>query len=161
MSLDNLDPSYPIIFFPIRIETKYDNSVNGGRKLRLRFYPDQISINNFDPRLTRKEVKDSRDYWRAIIENGTSHRDSAWIKLANQYGLQRAAYIAKAVINYDPESQADPDTPSFKTDAEIPQREEDDNLVARCSLLPSRFRVYGKFNDPRLKFIHGRVERIP
>ncbi len=161
MSLDNLDPSYPIIFFPIRIETKYANSANGGRKLRLRFYPDQISINNFDPRLTRKEVKDARDYWRAIIDNGTSHRDSAWIKLANQYGLPRAAYITKAVINYDPDSQADPVTPSFKTDAEIPQREEDDNLVARCSLLPSRFRVYGKFNDPALKVIHGRGERIP
>jgi len=157
-----LDPRYPIIFFPIRIETKYHKSADGGRKLRLRFYPDQISINNFDPRLTRKEVEDARGYWKAIGEHGIDHRDTAWIKLANQYGLPRSAYITKAVINYDPDSEPDPVTPSFKADNEIPLREENDNLAATCSLLPSRFRVYGKFKDPALKEpMLARGNRIP
>ena len=102
-----MDHRHPIVFFPFRIETKYDKSEDGGLTLRLRFYPDQITINNFDPRLTRKEVEDARDYWKAIGQS-TGDRNSAWIKLANQYGLPRAAYISKAVINYDPDSEADP-----------------------------------------------------
>ena len=114
----DLDHRHPIIFFPFRIETSY-KSADGELALRLRFYPDQITINNFDPLLTRKEVEDARDYWKAI-GHGTGDRNSAWIKLANQYGLPRATYISKAVINYNPDSEADPVAPSLKADDEIP-----------------------------------------
>ncbi len=113
-------------------------------------------------RLTRNEVEDARGYWKAIGEHGIDHRDSAWIKLVNNYGLPRAAYITKAVINYDPDSEPDPLTPSFKADNEIPLREENDNLAPTCNLLPSRFRVYGKLKDPALKKrMLARGNRIP
>ena len=146
----DLDHKHPIIFFPIRIESRYDTTNEEGIWiLRLRFFPDQITINNFDHRLIRKEVEDARDYWKTI--GGTSERNSAWTKLANQYGLPRAAYITKAVINYNPDSEPDPTNPSLKTDDKVEIRKEEENhLTPTCKLLPNRFVVYAKFKDPTL-----------
>jgi hypothetical protein len=163
--LVDLDHRFPIIFFPIRIETKYRLSNDEGIWiLQLRLYPDQVTINNFDPRLTRREVEDARDYWRTIgtfdranPDEFIQHRNSAWTKLANQHGLPRAAYITKAVINYAPDSEPDPITPSLKADDKIIMREEDSNLTPTCNLLPNHFVVHGKFKDPTL----GSIEQIP
>ena len=154
-----MDHRHPIIFFPFRIETSY-KSADGELALRLRFYPDQITINNFDPLLTRKEVEDARDYWKAI-GHGTGDRNSAWIKLANQYGLPRATYISKAVINYNPDSEADPVAPSLKVDDDRPGPDEEDNLTAKCQRLPSRFEVFGKFKDSALDSIKITGKDIP
>ena len=154
----DLDHKYPILLFPIRIETKYHQSSDDGtRSLRIRFYPDQIIINNFDPRLTRKELEDARDYWRIIsklnranVDQFNQDRNSAWTKLVNQHGLPRSAFITKAVISYDPKSEPDPVTPTLKADEVIEKRMEDDYLSPSCKLLPNRFIVYGKFKDPAL-----------
>ena len=154
----DLDHKYPIILFPIRIETKYHQSSDDGtRSLRIRFYPDQITINNFDPRLTRNEVEDARDYWktvgklnRANIDQFNQDRNSAWTKLVNQYGMPRSAFITKAVISYDPNSEPDPVTPSLKADDMIEKRLEDDYSPPSCKLLPNRFIVHGKFKDSAL-----------
>ena len=168
----NLDHKFPIIFFPIRIETKYhhhsDSDDEETWSLRLRFFPDQITINNFDPRLTRKEVKDARDYWKTIATLDRSNadvfiqeRNFAWTKLANYYGLPRAAYITKAIINYDPDSDPDPITPSLKADDKIEMREEGDSIAPICKLLPSHFVVRGKFNDSALEGIQKSGKEIP
>ena len=153
----DLDHKYPILFFPIRIETRYSQSDDETKRtLTLRFFPDQVSINNFDSRLTLKEVNDAKSYWRA------ENRDSAWTKLANQYGLPRSAYITKAVINYDPESDPDPANPSFKADNNVEMRKEDDDIAAPlCKLLPSRFIFHGKFKDPTLDTIEKIGNNIP
>ena len=167
----DLDPKFPIIFFPIRIETKYHISEIGGEKtrsLKLRFFPDQVTINNFDPRLTRKEVQDAREYWKTIatldranVDAFTQGRNSAWTKLANQYGLPRAAYITKAVINYELDSESDPITPSLKAEDKIEIREEDDSFVPICKLLPRRFVVRGEFNISLLGVRHEIGKDIP
>jgi hypothetical protein len=174
--LVDLDHKFPILFFPIRIETKYHHSDSENEEiwtLRLRFYPDQVTINNFDHRLTRKEVEDAREYWKTIATLDRANadafihdRNSEWTKLSNQYGLPRAAYITKAVINYDPDLEPDPVTPSLKADDNIEIREEDDSLeddrlAAMCKLLPRQFIVRGKFNDSTLRSIREIGKDIP
>jgi CHRD domain len=158
--LADLDHRHPIVFFPIRIETKYHKPVAGVLTLRIRFYPDQITVNNFDPRLTRKEIDDARNYWK-VVGVDIDKRNSAWIKLANQHGLARAAYISKSVIHYDPDIEPDPIAPSLKADNEIPIREIDDNLAATCQLLPNRFEVYGKFKNSSLDSITSTGRDVP
>ena len=153
----DLDNKCPIIFFPIRIESRYATTKGGTfnkRILRLRFFPDVITINNFDHRLTKKEVEDARDYWKTT---GTSDRNSVWTNLANKYGLPRAAYIVKAVINNTASSDPDPINPSMKTDDKIEMRDKENYLSPTCKLLPSRFVVYAKFKDPAL----GNLEPFP
>ena len=152
VQLAELDNKYPIIFLPIRMETKYlvPPAGAGSPKLRIRFYPDQISFNSFDPRLTRKEVEDAKAYWDES-QNGGEKKNLAWLKLTDQYTLPRAAYISKAVINYDPNLEPDPVNPTLKSDNQIPLRDESDNLSAYCDLLPRRFTVYGNFKKPGLQ----------
>ena len=164
-----MDHKFPIVLFPIRIETKYHHSTDEGISiLRLRFFPDQVTIDNFDPRLTTKEVEDARDYWRTIATLDPTNpdafiqdRNSAWTKLANHHGLPRAAYITKAVINYDPDSDPDPISPSLKSDDRIKIRVENDNLAPVCRLLPNKFIVHGKFKDSTLGSIEQIGQEIP
>ena len=134
------------------METKYlvPSAGAGSPKLRIRFYPDQIAFNSFDPRLTSQEVEDARAYWEES-KNGGDQKDLAWLKLADRYNLPRAAYISKSVINYDPNLEPDPVNPPLKSDSEIPLRDENDNLSAYCDLLPRRFTVYGNFKKPGLQ----------
>jgi len=134
------------------METKYlvPPAGAGSPKLRIRFYPDQIAYNSFDPRLTKKEIEDARAYWE-VSQNGGEQKNLAWLKLADQYNLSRAAYISKAVINYDPNLEPDPVNPTMKSDNQIPLRDESDNLSAFCDLLPRRFTVYGNFKKSGLQ----------
>jgi len=148
-----LDNRFPILLFPIRIETKYHRSSNGGNwKLRLRFFPDQIAIDNFEPRLTIKEKEDAQNYWRIIADANEEEdlvevRNSEWCKLATKYGLPRTAYITKEVINYTPEDEPDPHQPILKDDQQIPIREENEQTVPFSSIMPTRFFIYAKFKD--------------
>ena len=158
----DLDNKFPIIFFPVRMETKYlvPPAGAGSPKLRIRFYPDQIAFNSFDPRLTTKEVEDARTYWQES-QNAEEKKNLAWLKLADQYTLPRAAYISKAVINYDPNLEPDPINPTLKPDNQIPLREESDNLSAYSELLPRRFTVYGNFKKSGLQNIRVVGNAIP
>jgi hypothetical protein len=162
----NLDYRYPILFLPIRIETKYAKRIVDTRRrqkkrfLRIRFFPDQISIDNFDPRLTKQEVQDATTYWNKIKDIFTLQsrfrrdfekvRDMAWQQLVNKYNCERAAYISKAVIHYDPSSDPDPKNPTFRPINAIPIREEGQHQTAVWKLLPTRFIVYGKFKKEGL-----------
>ena len=58
--------------------------------------------------------------------------------------MPRAAYITKAVINYDPDSDPDPITPSLKADDKIEMREEGDNIAL---LFVSCFQVTSSFME--------------
>ena len=64
-NLSKVSNEYPILLFPIRIETKYAGQA-GAESCRIRFFVDQISIDSFEPRLTEKEVEDATQYWRDL-----------------------------------------------------------------------------------------------
>jgi len=155
----DLDSKFPVLFFPIRIETKYNIADDGRKSLKIRFFPDQISIDTFDPRLTKQEKIDAIDYWNAVKSFDQSNaefennRDIAWEKLVNKYGCSRSAYISKSVIQYDPAISPDPTNPEFSGVNGIDTQKEEEYVTAVCRLLPRSFRVYGKSrldNSPKL-----------
>ncbi len=159
-----LDNKFPVLFFPIRLETKYHITDEGKRILRIRFFPDQISIDTFDPRLTNQEITDAKDYWTTVksIEHTNTefenNRENAWQKLVNKYGCNRAAYISKSVIKYDPVQNPDPTNPEFREVNGIEVQEED--IVGICRALPRTFRVYGKFKDESSPTFLGESNQI-
>lgn len=90
--------SEPILFLPFSMETRFGQAVNGTPVLRVRIYPDQISIDTHEPALTPAEVDFGKEYWLALwrlgTQEGTDERPP-WRVLAQTYGPQRAAWIAR------------------------------------------------------------------
>ena len=88
----------PVLLLPVRLETRFL-----GDALWVRIYPDQVSIDAHEPRLTRKEFDAGKRYYDTIntIPADSSQPDetrrSAWRKLAQLFGPERAAWIAKTI----------------------------------------------------------------
>ena len=62
----------PIIFFPVRVETRFDRTTPPG-VMKVRIYPDEIFIDSHETRLTRDEVEDAKHYYRdAYAPNPTA-----------------------------------------------------------------------------------------
>jgi hypothetical protein len=97
------DDHTPVLMFPIRIETRFVQSVGsdtganqGGTDLLIRIFPDEISVVQHEEILTEKEAAAGRlfwlETWKAANEAG---RLGAWKALTNGYGSYRAAWIAR------------------------------------------------------------------
>jgi len=90
--------SPPALLLPVRIETRFE--LEGPQpELWVRVFPDQISIDAHDPRLTEAEVSAGRRYWRALWRAGVADEDAprlAWQSLAQRFGATRAAFLAHA-----------------------------------------------------------------
>ncbi len=150
----DLGPEYPILLFPIRIETKYAEEA-GVKKLRIRFFPDQVSIEGLDPRLTQEEYDDAKAYWEEVGKYvGTSEfetkRNEVWLTLVEEYDCYRASYIVKKVINYDPTTDPDPESPIIRPVSEFEFRSTEDHVSASYNTLPKKFIIYGEYNDSAL-----------
>lgn len=86
-----LGAEFPIVFLPIRLETRIRmQSLNA--QLLVRVFPDDVHIDTHEPALTEDEVADGKKYW-AIPEP----RLDAWRNLATKYGAARAAWIARTM----------------------------------------------------------------
>lgn len=136
--------SYPVLLFPVRLETRFV-----GNELLVRIYPDQLLIETHEPELTESELLAKRDFEQACAQADADElarqsaaydqeaskqtqgedKRAAWRKLAQGYGAARAAWIAKGVDRYY--SGGDPD---IKSDSwtEAP----------KIKILPDRFVIY-------------------
>jgi len=132
----NLDKNYPILFFPLRIETKYYGSVGTVKKLRIRIFPDQISIDNFEPRLSKEEFKDATNYYVA------TDKEKAWLNLLEEYDCYRAAYIIK-VLKSDGTCLSEAEFLEIHQDF----RDKDEHRPASFNTLPNKFIIYGEYNN--------------
>jgi hypothetical protein len=94
-----LSAQTPLLFLPVYIETRFIDAPDGSPELRVRVFPDQISINSHEPELTDQEITDGQAYWAAVWSAGTSATKDAlltpWRDLASRYGARRAAWIAR------------------------------------------------------------------
>ncbi len=84
-----LDPTYPIAFLPVRIETRI---VARPAQLLVRVYPDEIFADGHEPDLTDDE-------WNAGVLHWTKIRAGAapidrWRILVGNFGATRSAWIA-------------------------------------------------------------------
>jgi hypothetical protein len=80
----------PLLLLPMRLETRFQNN-----ELWLRVFPDDIHVNSFEPELTADESSTRTAYLAAAAQGGQAAQD-AFTALAQQYGPQRAAWIASA-----------------------------------------------------------------
>lgn len=126
---------YPVLLFPVRLETRFIKN-----SLWIRIYPDQISINAHEPRLTEDERSAGELYWNAVKGDGRKvateqdHRD-AWRRLAQIFGPQRAAWIARA-------------TDPGKSAGAVSARPDGLNLKAELEALPYCFVAYAFARTP-------------
>ncbi len=153
----NLNKDYPILFFPLRLETKYYYEE---KILRVRFFPDQISIDNFEPRLSEKEFQAATEYCKTINEinedqaldssERENKKNDTWIILLEDYDCFRAAYIIKCVIK----ESADGTLTCYSGEEfiQIYQdfRPDDEHKAADFKTLPNKFIIYGKYNNDEL-----------
>ncbi len=92
--LDTLNAQIPIALLPVRLETRFLDD-----KLKIRVFPDDIHVNTHEPDLTQEELEAGLAFKKIIQEEGeTNHLPAAWADLADRYGPERAAWIAKCVL---------------------------------------------------------------
>jgi hypothetical protein len=80
----------PLLLLPVRLETRFQNN-----ELWLRVFPDDIHVDSFEPELTIDESTARTAFLAAAAQGGQAAQD-AFTALAQQYGPQRAAWIASA-----------------------------------------------------------------
>ena len=84
--------SVPLLLLPVRIETRFQNN---NTELWIRVFPDDIHVNSFEPELTADESTARTTFLAASARGGQAAQD-AFTAVAQQFGPQRAAWIASA-----------------------------------------------------------------
>lgn len=106
-TIGRLPDRSPLALLPIRIETRFapigaDAPAN---RLLVRIYPDDCSIDTFEPTLSTTEVANAKRYWMGIWRSGGIEADdrAAWRDLVAAHGSGRAGFV---VDNYTPTNLA-------------------------------------------------------
>lgn len=121
-----LSDSSPFLLFPVRIETRFRTITPERRKselaavgpqheLLVRIYPDDCSIDTFEPMLSQSELTNIKAYWMNIWRAGGVENDQrgAWSHLVRAQGSGRAGWLAD---NFQPVNIAAEPTKSKATD---------------------------------------------
>ena len=99
------DDGLPILLLPLRIETRWQDAGRDGAALRVRVYPDDVSVTNHEPVLTLPEVEHGQGYWSAVRAAGAdaAAAAAAWDSIARRFGGNRAAWVARQTrpLNWD------------------------------------------------------------
>ena len=115
----------PLVLVPLRLQTHWD-----ARTLAVRIYPDVVSVDSHDPRLTTTEQDAGQAYWHMRTAATPAGAQQAWENLVRQAGAPRAAWIARAT---DPDAQPAGSAPAT--------RDTGWDIAVNARLLPQRFAV--------------------
>ena len=126
-----LNNDRPVLLLPVRLETRFL-----GNDLWVRIYPDQVSIDTHEHRLTQAELDAGWAYRDQIALDSDEKRRDAWRALARLFGPERAAWIATTIANVGDRDEVDirPDEEGWLT-------------VPRIVGLPDRFVVFAYRGD--------------
>jgi hypothetical protein len=96
--LGKLPDSAPITMVPVRLETRFADagSAQAPRpQLWVRIYPDDISIDTFEPDLSDAEVMAAKSYWRQAFTAGGERgaQQAAWAGMVAAFGSGRSGYV--------------------------------------------------------------------
>ena len=106
-----LDPDVPIALVPVRLEVRFgtrvenlpDGTTTPVSVLKVRIYPDEISVIRSSNGLWDAELAAGNAFWAAQtraqgadedLESFTHSRVAAWDVLASQVGIHRAVFVA-------------------------------------------------------------------
>jgi hypothetical protein len=103
----SVDLSQPLAFgapqivalFPVRLETRFFTVATGGSELRVRVYPDKVHVDTHEPDLTEQELLWGTHFWEETwrAANDEDRKKAAWRQLADRFGPNRAAWVARAL----------------------------------------------------------------
>src|SRR5262245_41683839 len=96
-----------VAMFPVRLETRYFQIAIGVTELRVRVYPDKIHVDTHEPDLTEQEIIWGKHFWEQTwraAQNDES-RKLSWRQLAERFGSNRAAWVARALKPLNPADQ--------------------------------------------------------
>jgi hypothetical protein len=101
-AVTQLSDNYPILLFPLRLETRFKSTRNQ-QQLWLRVYPDDCNINKKEELLSESELKNARSFWIEMWKAAgvETEERGAWRSLVNSYGSGRSAWI---IEHYKPTS---------------------------------------------------------
>ena len=97
-NLARLDDRYPILLFPVRIETRFkqlERADGPAHQLWVRVYPDDVAVDTFEDMLAEVEVTNARIYWTNVWKAGGDEGElrAAWRSLVKSHGAGRARWI--------------------------------------------------------------------
>ena len=89
----------PLMLLPVRLETRFFTLANNVTELRVRVYPDKIHLDSHEPDLLPTENEWGTHYWEQDWRAGNdpTARATAWRQLADRFGAERAAWIARVL----------------------------------------------------------------
>jgi hypothetical protein len=130
-AIGELDDALPILLLPVRLETRFGEEADGAQ-LWVRIFPDECSIDTFEPELADDEVDAARRYWVGIWAAGgvEAQERTAWRALVSSVGSGRARFILERVAPADPGAHPDKVLPTdvvlvLDLDAPLPDAERD------------------------------------
>ena len=115
----------PALLLPVRIETRFVDSLDGASSLLVRVFPDTISISSFEPELTQDEISAGTAYWNLVWQAGNPPPSldvvqAPWRVLAAAYQPERAAWIALALTPTNLAQQPTAPTPAGQSPSPAP-----------------------------------------
>jgi len=96
--------NYPILLFPLRLETRFKSGPAGQPQLWVRVYPDTCLIDMFETSLTEQEVVNAQRFWAGIWRAGgdEGRERAAWAELVAAHGSGRAGWIVRQYLPLNP-----------------------------------------------------------
>lgn len=105
-NVGRLSDRSPFALFPVRLETRFvtvpgEDQQSESHQLWVRIYPDDCSIDTFEPTLSVSELSAAQRYWRQIWSAGGLEEGerAAWGAVVGALGSGRAGWVAD---NYQP-----------------------------------------------------------
>jgi hypothetical protein len=148
------DASLPVALLPVHVQTRY--VTRGGKpQLLVRVYPDELHVDQHEPRLTAAEVEWGKKAWRLAwpASRDRERERLAWTQLAERFGARRAEWIARKLRPTNLKQR--PKTPP-RFPAPGPLRTDDSPSPAHVRHLPDRFVVLGYQGGQRVLLEAGK-----
>jgi len=95
---------FPILLFPLRLETRFKPGSEGQPQLWVRAYPDTCLIDTFEASLTEQEVTNAQRFWSGIwrAAGDEALERTAWRDLVAAHGSGRAGWIVRQYLPLNP-----------------------------------------------------------
>lgn len=138
---EQLDDHYPILFFPVRLETVF----NAPNQLWIRVFPDEIAVETHEEVLSESEVEEGKMYWRQFADAQTEQdKLQAWDLLCRSFSAERAAYVASQLTPSNIGSNPPGDDLNFPT---LPTQSDSWSKQPATYVMPDAFRVHAVANN--------------
>jgi hypothetical protein len=100
----SLSDDYPVLLGPVRLETRYTET-----ELLIRIFPDEWSIDKFEPLPTQAELSALDAYWTALWRSGGDpvREQAAWLELTARVPAGRASWLLQPEQGRQPANPGD------------------------------------------------------